>query len=217
MPSKSILIMHSLSLTERAALELTNDSYVGVRRQVRPRHAVLTSKDVYNWAPLLALLAESTRVSPEQLELAVASSLRRWSEIIEHDVSVNPPGGLQQAFIVQKVLEELAVEDAPELLKRFGEEARLAYQSLLGRGLVEDPQTIVIAGFALTVLGLIPTSFTCKTKAGQIVSRRIAALYWKYEQSERAGVVTTTVDFRLWKFLKAFRQALSAAMENDEL
>jgi hypothetical protein len=41
-PSTSLVIMRSLSLTELAVLQITNDSQVRIRRGIRPHHAVLT-------------------------------------------------------------------------------------------------------------------------------------------------------------------------------
>jgi hypothetical protein len=65
--SNAIVIPGNLSLVELAALELTNDSYVVVHHDQRRRHAVLTSKDVYYWAPLLSFLVVHGQVSPEQV------------------------------------------------------------------------------------------------------------------------------------------------------
>jgi hypothetical protein len=215
-PSKHLEIAQSLSLTEMAALELTNDPYVSVRRGRPTRRAILTSKSAYSWAALLAFVAKSPQVAPEQLEVAVGAFLQRWLEFEEYEADSQPPFLARDIGDLHGVLQELAIADDEELAGSFAEEGRLAYQSLIKRKLIEDPATVAIAGFSLAVLGLVPTSFTCKTRDGRLVSRKISALYWSYEQSEKAGVVSTTVEFRLLKLVRAFWGAFSVLMEKGE-
>jgi hypothetical protein len=61
----------------------------------------------------------------------------------------------------------------------------------------------------MSVMGFVPVSFTGKTKDGRKISKKIKALYWSYEKSEsRGGVVTTKVEVRLLKMIKAFKASI---------
>jgi hypothetical protein len=69
-------------------------------------------------------------------------------------------------------------------------------------------------------MGVIPVSFTQKTKEGRRISKKLKALYWRYEKSESRGVTTTKVEFRLFKMIKAFKEGMIGgfknAMKDDE-
>jgi hypothetical protein len=83
--------------------------------------------------------------------------------------------------------------------------ARLAYETLTRKGLIQDPLEILVGGLLVGVMGLVPVSFTSRTKAGKVVYRKMKAAYWEWEKSERRGITTQKIEFRLLKLLKAFR------------
>lgn len=215
--STSPLRTSDLSLVELAVLEMTNDAAVRVP-PFRPRRALVTSKEAYYWAALLAFLAESTEITPEQLVNAVKSV---FGIPLTHPEL--PSLGPDQVRTFEEfaevwaraVFRSLRIEANPEILRGFARQALSAYGSLVMKGLVEDPPVVILSGIAVVVLGLIPVGFTKKTKNGKLISRRMNAAYWTYERKERAGVVQTTIEFRLMKLIKAFTAGFRSALSDE--
>jgi hypothetical protein len=182
-----------LSLTEWSILELTNDPDMSVSRLARRSHdpQLLTTKDAYIWAVILADAAVRDTISEEGVRRLVASRELRPELLLR---AIGDPS------------ENVAVT-FQALTNRVNE----AYRSLVERGLIEDPPIVFIGGIAISVLGWIPFSFTKKTVEGKVVSRKINAMFWKYERSSRKGVTTTVLEFRLMRLLNALKTGISAA------
>ena len=77
-----------------------------------------------------------------------------------------------------------------------------SYRSLLGRGLIEDPASMVV--IAMVVVGMIPVSFTRQTEAGEQVLLRINSLFYEYERSVEGPKVITKARFRVMQLVRAF-------------
>lgn len=182
----------NLSLTEWAVLEMTNDPVMHVSRIARRRRSpqILTTKEAYIWAVLMAEAAESESVSPQEMSGLITAG---------------------RDFEPERLLQALHTRFANLTQQELRDRANSAYHSLLERGLIEDPPVVFIGGIAVSVLGWIPVSFTKKTSEGKVVSRKINALFWKYERSTRKGVTTTSVQFRLMRLVNALKAGISAA------
>jgi hypothetical protein len=219
MARKGFLARYELGPIEVAILEMTNDPKVRVSRKSKTRHAIVTNKDAYFWAAFVTFLAESTEVEGPALTRVMGSILSDINlKPEEHRVAPFPaqmPDALG-LWIGIETLRRLNVEISEGTFRSIIDRAALGYSSALRKGLIEDPLVITVGGIATLVLGLVPVSFTKKTKNGKVVSRRIKALYWKWEQSERAGVMQTNVEFRVLKLLRAFNSALTSVLDQDE-
>lgn len=130
----------------------------------------------------------------------------------------NPAG----VFLVEEPRGEMAIERALGLVvvvflnslrhrARVGIEdvnnalhdVRGAVEELERRDLVVDP--ILEVGLGAAVLGLVPFSFTHKTKNGKLAHLKLQAALWKYERKRARDEVETNVTFeaaRLAKILK---------------
>ncbi|HKV77401.1 MAG TPA: hypothetical protein VJP02_04640 [Candidatus Sulfotelmatobacter sp.] len=202
------LLRQQPNLTEIAVLQMTNNPDSKAKPK-KSQPVVLTTKQSYLWAAFLAFVAEKyPGISPEQIALTVATRglspefIRRAYRDFDMEHETETVSALK---ILQATMAALKIESSPRL---FAEHAKSAYDSLVRKGLIEDPLEIMVGGIAVAVLGLLPFSFTQKTKAGQKVSKKLKALYWQYEKSENRGVVTTNVEFRLLKMIKAFHAGM---------
>ena len=212
---KSVLRqLRKLSLPEIAVLELTNDPKV----KSKSSSVMVTAKDVYVWAALMAHVAEKhPEITPEQLlhaataAPAIRKTIKRFYKGLpvtapnSTESYVDPPDGVSSAIATLRLtikFDELA------------QSAKTAYTALARKGWIEDPVEILAAGVAFAVMGLVPVSFTQKTKEGRRISRKVKALYWGYEKSESRGVTTTKVEFRLLKMLKAFKAGIVGGFKN---
>jgi hypothetical protein len=187
-----------LSLTEWAILELTNEPKLHVSRRARrlSQPQLLTTKEAYVWAAMIAYAAETDALSAEQVE-----------NLIRSGKAVDPNDFLQVLHQGSQSAESRA-ELTPASLS---ETVSRAYHALVDRGLIEDPPIALVGGIAILVLGWLPVSFTKKTTEGKLVSRKINALFWKYERSTKRGVTTTIVQFRLMRLLHALKAGFAAA------
>jgi hypothetical protein len=119
-------------------------------------------------------------------------------------------GDFQLGQVVSDLLRQ-PITALPETL--FVRRAHSAYEGLIERGLIEDPATVVIGGVVALVLGVIPTSFTRKTRNGKLMSRKINAIFWAYESQQRGEIVTERVEFRVLKLIKAFKGGFTDALK----
>lgn len=82
-------------------------------------------------------------------------------------------------------------------------DVRSAVDELERRDLIVDP--ILEIGLGAAVLGLVPVSFTHKTKNGKLAHLKLRAALWRYERKRVRDEVETNVTFeaaRLAKLLK---------------
>jgi hypothetical protein len=208
------------SIAELAVLEMTNDK----KDAAKSGSIMVTSKEAYVWATLMAHIAEKRPdITPEQLLLAATSDpkIRRdlkfyynkfpmaWGE--DDTAAVVPPD------VIGAAIRSLRLDVK---YRELSEGASIAYSRLVKRGWIEDPVEIFLAGAALvSVMGIVPVGFTQKTKEGRSISKKMKALYWSYEKSISRGITTTKVEFRLLKMIKAFKAGIGAfkvAIQDDD-
>ena len=213
-----------MSLAEMAVLELSNDR----KNKPDPARGVVTvtTKEAYVWGALLAHVAEN------HPDLAVADVVRaataRHRKQIQRYYADFPPLGYEKVNATSdyppipdalgQAISNLRLTTSLEKLKAAAE---ASYKSLLRKGLIEDPIEILAGGILFSVIGLIPTSFTQKTKEGRTISKKLKAMFWSYEKTAtRDGGTKTHAEFRLFKMLKAFRAGMVGgfkdAMKDDE-
>jgi hypothetical protein len=220
-----LLERYGLTPLELAILEMTNDATVRVSRKSKPRLTILTSKEAYFWAAFIAFLAESTAVEPDALarvtELALLRALRSHEADRRERFKMRRTifeAGLfagEEFLIYHDIVSGLQIQDGGGFRSFLGS-ALSGYSSLERKGLIEDPPIVLVSGVATLVLGMVPVSFTKKTKNGKVVSRRIKALWWKWEKAERAGTVQTSLEFRVLKLLRAFRSGFGAVLDEPD-
>jgi hypothetical protein len=152
-----------------AALEITNNPNVNSKRK-KSRSALLTTKQTYLWAALLAHVAESApNVTSENV--ISAATVRGLSR--------NDIKRVYEEFSSTYESEETTKRSAPDVLgatiralglnvttHQLTNSAKAAYESLLRKGLIEDPLEILVGGIAVAVVGLLPVSFTRRRRPG---------------------------------------------------
>jgi hypothetical protein len=197
----------SLSITELAILEMTSDESF-LKSPGLPDHVLVTNKDAYLWAALLATVVEhAQQIDPETFMRVLAGSVAEAKRPIMDYYSTWEPSQQQRTDariadgIINNVLTNLQITSSAESLRKY---ASSAYTQLLERGLIEDPIEIAVGALAVAVLGLLPIGFTRRTKNGELVSQRVWGLFWAYEKSQSKGASDQRLEFRLLEFLRAF-------------
>jgi hypothetical protein len=182
---------------------------------------MVTTKEAYTWAALMAHIADKhPEIRPEDLVGAATSGTtirrnikyfykefplvgyERGQPMLNRQVTPDP---------LEAVIGALHMDITPSDLI---DSARNAYASLTKKGLIEDPIEILVGGVLLAAMGILPVSFTRKTKEGRSVSKKLKALYWTYEKSENRGITTTKVEFRLLRMIKAFKAGMVGGFNN---
>ena len=214
-----IRALRRISNTELAVLEMTNDK----KEMEQSASLMVTSKEAYVWAVLMAHIAEKhPEITAEQLIAAATggpelrASLKFFYSGFQvgwTDKQVTAP---YPPDLIGNAIRSLHLDIKPSEL---AQNAKQTYTTLVKRGWIEDPIEILVhSGVLLSVMGFVPVSFTQKTKEGRKISKKMKALYWSYEKSEKRGVTTTKVEVRLLKMVKAFKAGIAAfkgAMGDD--
>jgi hypothetical protein len=209
-----------LTLAEFALLALTNDSPPSP--EAGP--LILTTKSTYLWSAAIALLVEHTEFDETKVIDAYTAALqqikRRPPFALQLDSTPNftlDTTSLTGSIILQSFMRKLQPEDREQrLYSRIHELAAQSYESLLQRGLVEDPAFMHLAGWVVAVVGLLPYSFTSRTQKGGRVYRKIESIMWSYEQTKTRTTNEQKIRLRLWKILTTFRQALADEADAHE-
>lgn len=208
-----------LSLMELAVLELTNEGIIE-RPEYYPfktkEPIILTTKTAYLWGTTIGLILEKY---PEFRERNFIDAYRNvlnsnLNEVKKYYSGYYPP--LEGAHFYKLHDDFIKYFNLPsqEIIGQAQKSSGEAYQSLMEKGLIEDPVFTSIFGVSLAIVGFIPYGFTQKTRRGRTVYRKINALLWSYEMQEEQGTRSTNIHFRLWKILRAFKKALAEEMED---
>lgn len=206
-----------LSIAEQEAM------YFNALHRVRSRREpiILTTKAVYLWPATIAqilLHSESAEINADTVVSAYRSSLfarqnearRHYAKYAAHD-GYHPEceelhlHGLHDDFCRALGFEQI-IRDAQN-------SAENSYSKLINTGYIEDPVFTTVLGFSLSVVGFIPYGFTKKTRQGRTVHRKITSLFWQYEYTMKKEEVTSRLDFKLWRILRAFKSAIAQGME----
>jgi hypothetical protein len=216
---KSVLKeFRQISLNELALLEMTNDPKTKVG-PTRVPSVMLTTKEAYIWATLIAHIAErEPAIRPKDLVRAATGVQirKRIKQFYRYFPIAGYEGGLiPNVEIVpdplQAVISQLHLNvNQNNLVHSAGQ----AYETLIRKGLIEDPIEMLVGGVLVAAMGMVPVSFTQKTKEGPSLSKKLKALYWSYERSEKRGITTTKVEFRLLKMIKAFKEGMVGGFKN---
>ena len=216
---KSVLKrLRQISVAELAVLEMSNDPKVKTKTR-GTRTVTVTSKEAYIWAALMAHVAEKAPHigASEVMRAALGPSPRRIKDYYRKfslqadEIGLPTQNPESTPNSLASAIKTLGLKiTAHEVVAS----AKNSYESLMRKGLIEDPVEILVGGIVFAVLGMLPTGFTRKTKEGKTVSKKVKALYWMYEKSENRGVTTTKVEFRLLKMIKLFREGLVGGVKN---
>jgi hypothetical protein len=210
-------MVDELSLTELALLTMTNDPL----EHRNPQDPVLlTTKEAYIWAAAVAVILENhPDLSVDEDTIAEAYRLAlKESEIFNSEDAAVITYDLRY-FETQQVrlqrlerlfsvfLSTLGAGQFPpsDLIPEIVHEARRSYKRLVDKGLIDDPVFFPVGGLLFAAIGFVPYSFTSRTTKGGRVYRKMEALFWSYERDGNK----MSLQFRLWKILSAFRQALA--------
>jgi hypothetical protein len=216
-----------LSLDELAVLEFTNDHEFrsdmfgpvlkrAWRREsiiARKQGILLTTKSSYLWAVLIAAYVESHKVHDNEgrrLMDVLYRVAERWKPETPNLYRLDSGSDDEMRWLESTGM--LLLLDKSFSAHTLKERAEKASQSLIAKSLIEDPIELVFGGVAVAAIGLVPIMWTRKTKNGQLVSEKMNALFWKYESSsDDAGVETKTIEFQLFRMLKAFQFGAAGA------
>jgi hypothetical protein len=195
---------------ELALLALSNPRDIS-RNTTSP--IALTTKESYVWGILLASLAEGASViQPKQLVNTIHQEMRKRK--IEQ---LLPSAGLMASQAILKSVAEQLLSPRPDDINGWFEglthNADQTYRALIAKDLIEDPLSILLGGVGVgvtvTVLGLIPLSFTRQTYAGEQVLMRITSAFYQYEQTSKGKDKRVDIRFHLFALIRAFSAGAS--------
>ncbi len=204
--------------TELALLELTDDGedhpYDVYKYSISP--VILTSKDAYSWAGIIALALESNPLLDESnirdACKAIISKNRENLSNFYFPSQWSNPGAYPGHDLKYDMLTHLGL--TPNAILDVYQNIDSAYDSLIDKELISDPIDAVIGGLGIAVLGVIPTGFTTKKEKGRVTYRKIEALFWSYEQErEKSGAETRSIHFKVWKIVKIFKSHFVDSMK----
>ncbi len=231
-----------LSMSELALFEFTNnpimraDSLKKWRYNLRQfyrkfprqehlyRQTVIPAKGSYIWAITIAYIVEYLlEVDEERITIGYKKAF--YNTYAELGRSIYEPIlDIEQYFDIQikffyylygDFLKEFNLS-VQEIYPQIKDKGKLAYHSLIEKGLIKDPTGVEVLGIPFAVLGFVPYSFDTKTRRGKTVHRKIKAMFWVYEMKLAKGEKKTKIEFRLLKFLRAFKKALTDVGEDNE-
>jgi len=202
-----------LTAAELALLEFTNGSATcGAVKQ----RLLVTSKEAYLWAAFIAKYVESRpRVTSETFERAIREVLDEFANLTRTDTSGFEASASEATYVllISSFAQKLGLNVEFSDLQQS---ARGAYESLVKRGLIEDPFFLTptllqavgsvphLQSLGIAVLGLIPIEFGRVTEEGKLISLTIRSLYLDYERKVRGKTVSTEWNFRLLQLVKGF-------------
>jgi hypothetical protein len=195
---------------ELALLALSNPRDVSLETKFP---ITLTTKESYLWALFLATVAESEVViQPAQLFDTIHEEIKIHQldqKLLGAKAITDSPQGSILKSVAKRLLSP-PPEDVDLWFEGLTHNTNQTYRSLIAKGLIEDPFTVVLSGIAVAVLGLIPVSFTRQTQAGEQVMMRIASLFYQYERSRKDTTESVNIRFHLFALIKAFSAAASS-------
>jgi len=195
---------------EQASKYFVN-SFLGNRKESKEGKSnfILTSKQIYFWGVLFAkIITKWDFISNKALFKFLKTTYSINKELIEDNyLNLHFSDELEKTLL-NTFLETLAAnveEIEPEsFMKEVISETKEAYNSMLRRDLIEDPIEIGLGTIIISVFGFVPVGFTKKTDKGEVVERRINALFWKYKQNKKDNITEYHFHFRLKKILSIF-------------
>ncbi len=209
-----------MSLSELAILDFTNDGFIDSRDHYWLKHEtplVLTTKTAYIWPMTVAkLLDVQTDFDADKIINAYKNVLKYHTETILLYYSQLTPRNDDHKIlfaIYSDFLFHLGLPDDIDGINNIYKSVNTTYESLIKKGLIEDPVFTTIFGVSVAILGFFPYGFTQRTRLGKTVYRKIDAAFWSYEMKEERGQKITKVQFRLLKILRALKTALAESME----
>lgn len=193
---------------ELALLALSNPREISWSSKVP---IALTTKESYLWGMFLAGLAErEPPIQPSQLINTIHEEMRikQVEQLLPSGLMIDYSHG----SLLKRVAEQLLSprpQNIDEWFEGLMKNTDQAYKELLAKGLIEDPLAIMLGGVAVTILGMIPVSFTRQTKSGEQTLMRISSLFYQYEKTRQGKGETVNVRFHLFALIKAFSAAAS--------
>ena len=169
---------------------------------------LLTSKEVYKFIPAI------DRILHADTEKDFASKLnsfqRQLGELFQ--VSSNSP--------IPSIPDRGDGEPIVDLTsvglgwnRQEGKKVNDSLRSLYDRSLLVDPLIETVGTVAVATLGIVPTSFTKRTVAGDTVYRKISAMLWEFEYQKEEDKESHQLHLRAEKTVTAIKSTVSYANE----
>jgi hypothetical protein len=199
-----------ISSAELALLALSNPREVSLGTK---SPIALTTKESYLWALFLATLAEGELVIQSAQLVNTIHEEMKIHQVEQMLPSAGTMTDSPQSSILKRVAERLLSPPPADVdiwFDGLDHNADQTYRSLVAKGLIEDPFSVVLGGIAVVVLGLTPVHFTRQTQAGEQVLIRIKSLFYQYEKSRKDKTDSVNIRFHLFSLIKAFTAAASS-------
>jgi len=199
----------TLTLDETAVLLMTSPAHL--EQPKMGETVIITTKDAYFWAVLFSELVSRGNDDPEWFMKKFRAVLAEHRDLLRlqyASLNTDPKEGTAYG-VFSEVARACGLD--PELLF---ERTNAAYQSLLDKGLIEDPFKKKIATFVLAVIGLVPTGATSTTEKGGAFVKEVHAITWSYRH-ERGDdqKETERVEIRLLKIIKILQPKILEAYD----
>jgi|GEM_PF-6113488 len=197
------------TLDETAVLLVTSPAHI--EQPEDGETVIITTKDAYFWAVLFSELVSRGNDDPEWFMRRLRAVLTEHRDLLRLQyASLNTDPREGTAYGVFREVARACEVDPEPLFER----TNAAYQSLVDKGLIEDPFKKKLATFVLAVVGLVPTGATSTTEKGGAFVKEIHAITWSYEHKlDKDQKETERVEIRLLKIIRVLQPKILEAYD----
>ncbi len=204
--------IEGITPVELAVLALTNPKDWANSSEEQP-FRILTSTEVYYYIPVII---DMLNYDGEEADEAFGDNVEYLTSQLREaflDSFSNKTPSLEtsnNAFnIDSRVFHALNLAEGGEDLAQV----KLILKSLCDRGLIVDPLIETVGVVGISVLGLVPTSFTKRTTEGDIIYRKISAMLWEYEYLSEDQKIETKLHFRAKAIVENIKKVIYSINE----
>lgn len=199
-----------VSFTDFIALALTNaDTWDN--KPADEEFRLLTSKEIYQYLPTLRRLAIDASIEPQRPEpfdrLRNALEDRFRSEIPSGAPSVQASGKVDVEDSFYRQVGRGSGSELDDDYRASEESLRRLFENRL----IKDPFVETVGVVSIAVLGVVPTSFTKRTKEGDVVFRKVSAILWDYEYLDDDGKKTVQFHLKAEKLVQILKESVAWA------
>ncbi len=198
-------ILEGLNSYEISTLFLTNEDFLRIPKPKKivkdafgrtyEEPIILTTKHAYIWGTLIANLYSKIEFYETDVDSAIKKGVNSFCEHYRNIIQGQPEDyfiphhfpkiiGEAHYSLFMDFIKYFKIEEDHEFLMYSSKITSTTVNSLIKKRIIEDPFELIIGGWPVIVLGFIPYSFTKKTEKGQVIERKIGALFWEYEKKK---------------------------------